>query len=127
MLRTATREHVASVASAAVAVQGRQEGNGSLAVEQNAASLVFFGADSNTAFWDTGQQLSSWSLAENKVQVVSLPKAGTRSAWTTLAAKGLAACGVTPRQAASPDDEALTFTSDRTTTGNQVIVWSYPR
>jgi WD40 repeat protein len=90
-------------------------------------ALPFFSPDSETAFWDKGGQLSSWSLADNRLGVVSLPRAGRRSAWTTLAAKGLAACGVTSPHAPSPDDEGDDEDRpDGTTTGNQVIVWSYP-
>jgi WD40 repeat protein/energy-coupling factor transporter ATP-binding protein EcfA2 len=91
--------------------------------------LTFFGLDNDTVFMDTKDQLSAWHVNRNAVEPVSVKTDGLRTAWAALPDKGLAACAIEARQAATGDpdqDEDSVAGNGEPSTGNQVIVWKYP-
>jgi WD40 repeat protein/energy-coupling factor transporter ATP-binding protein EcfA2 len=91
--------------------------------------LTFFGPDNDTVFMDAKDQLSAWHVSRNVVEPASVKTEGMRTVWAALPDKGLAACGVTARQATPGDadqDEDSDAGDGGPSTGNQVIVWKYP-
>ena len=105
--------------------------SGQMLGTQHAASnvLTFFGPDNDTVFMDAKDQLSAWRVSRNAVEPVSVKTDGVRTVWAALPDKGLAACGVTARQATPGDadqDEDSDAGDGGPSTGNQVIVWKYP-
>lgn len=98
---------------------------GERAIDRSA--LAFFRPDGNAVLWDLKDTLSRWTFADDQVQTVPLPIAGRRTSWTTLPAKGLAACSITGPRKSGPAADTDDDEEDSQTTGNQVLVCTYPK